>query len=104
MQRGEVWWANLPASTGKRPVLVLSRDRAIQVREFVAVSQVTTVIRQLPVEVNLGRKEGMPKECVINCDVINTIPKELLVEKICLLGSEKMRAVESAIKFAFDIS
>ena len=103
MQRGEVWWANLLAPTGKRPVLVLSRDRAIQVREFVTVSQVTTVIRGLPVEVSLSRKEGMPKECVINCDVISTIPKALLAEKICFLGSEKMKEVESAIKFALDI-
>jgi mRNA-degrading endonuclease toxin of MazEF toxin-antitoxin module len=26
MRRGEVWWADLPAPAGKRPVVLLSRN------------------------------------------------------------------------------
>lgn len=103
MQRGEVWWADLPKPVGQRPVLLLSRDKAIQVRDFLTVAQVTTVSRQIPVEVRLGREDGMPKNCVVNLDVLNTIPKVLLTGKICSLRPEKMKAVEEAIKFALDL-
>jgi mRNA interferase MazF len=100
MQRGEVWWAEFPAPVGKRPVVVLSRDRAIQVRTHVTVAQVTRTIRDIPVEVPLGLAEGLPKKCVANLDVINTIPKSLLKERLCLLPLEKVRAVDEAIRFA----
>jgi mRNA interferase MazF len=100
MQRGEVWWANLPAPVGKRPVLLLSRDKAIQVRESVTVAVMTRTIRHIPVEVPLGIHDGMPKACVINLDNINTIPKALLSQRISILSVPKMRLVEQAIKFS----
>ena len=100
MQRGEVWWAEFPAPVGQRPVVVLSRDRAIQVRTHVTVAQVTRTIRDIPVEVPLGPTEGLPKKCVANLDVINTIPKSLLKERVCLLPFEKIKALEEAIHFA----
>ena len=53
MERGEVWWADLPKPVGRRPVVILSRNRAIQVRDYVAVAEVTTTIRHIPVEVKL---------------------------------------------------
>ena len=100
MQRGEVWWANLPKPTGRRPVLILSRNIAIHVREYVTVAEITTTIRHIPVEVHLRREEGMPKECVINLDVINTIPKKFLVELITELNHGKLGDVEKKLKFA----
>jgi mRNA-degrading endonuclease toxin of MazEF toxin-antitoxin module len=41
MKRGEVWWADLPAPVGRRPVLLLSRDRAYAVRNAVTVAFLT---------------------------------------------------------------
>ena len=35
MERGEIWWADLPPPSGRRPVLLLSRNEAYSVREFV---------------------------------------------------------------------
>jgi mRNA-degrading endonuclease toxin of MazEF toxin-antitoxin module len=52
------------------------------------------------VEVLLGLEDGLPKKCAINLDVINTIPKKLLLERITSLSSEKLKGVESALKFA----
>ena len=31
MRRGEVWWADLPAPAGRRPVVLLSRNEAYAV-------------------------------------------------------------------------
>lgn len=103
MKRGEVWWANLPAPIGKRPVVLLSRDEAYTVRNAVTVAEVTRTIRGIPVEVPLSAKDGLPKKCVINLDTIMTIRKELLIERIALLRSEKIAATQKAIKFALDL-
>ena len=100
MERGEVWWADLPKPVGRRPVIILSRSRAIQVREYVTVAEVTTTIRNIPVEVLLGREDNLPRVCVVNLDVINTLPKKLLTERITILSRQKMEEVESALRFA----
>jgi len=100
MHKGEIWWANLPSPIGKRPVVLLSRDEAYSVRNAVTVAEVTSTIRNIPVEVNLGIEDDLPKKCVINLDTIITIRKELLVEKIIDLAPEKIDKVEEAIKFA----
>ena len=103
MHKVEVWWANLPSPIGKRPVVLLSRDEAYSVRNAVNVAEVTSTIRDIPVEVNLGTEDGLPKKCVINLDTIITIRKELLTEKITDLTSEKIDEVNKAIKFALDL-
>ncbi len=103
MHKGEVWWANLPNPIGKRPVVLLSRDEAYSVRNAVTVAEVTSTIRNIPVEVNLGTGDGLPKKCVINLDTIITIRKELLTEKITDLTSEKVDEVNKATKFALDL-
>ena len=100
MLRGEVWWAGLPAPQGKRPVLILSRDKAVQVRSHVTVAPLSRTIRELPTEVLLDPSDGVPKRCVVNLDSIGTIPKVLLRERICFLSAGKMREVASAIRFA----
>jgi len=103
MHKGEVWWANLPNPIGKRPVVLLSRDEAYSVRNAVTVAEITSTIRNIPVEVNLGTEDGLPKKCVINLDTIITIRKELLTEKITDLIPEKIDKVNKAIKFALDL-
>lgn len=103
MQKGEIWWANLPSPIGKRPVVLLSRDEAYSVRNAVTIAEVTSTIRNIPVEVNLGKEDGLAKKCVINLDTIITIRKELLTERITYLASEKIDQVNKAIKFALDI-
>lgn len=103
MRRGEVWWADLPLPLGRRPVVLLSRDEAYAVRNAVTVAEVTSTIRGIPVEVNLGPEDGLPKKCVVNLDTIVTIRKELLIERITVLGNEKIEQINAAIKFALAI-
>jgi len=103
VRRGEVWWADLPPPAGRRPVVLLSRDRAYRVRVSVTFAAVTRAVRGIPTEVPLGPEDGMPAACVVNADDILTAPKALLTERITLLSAEKMAAVEAAVKFALDI-
>lgn len=100
MRRGEIWWATLPLPIGTRPVVLLTRDAAIQVRTHVTVTELTRTMRRLPTEVELGPDDGLPKRCVANLDTINTIPKEALTERVAMLRPEKVAALERALKFA----
>ena len=103
MKKGEVWWADLPAPIGRRPVVLVSRDEAYADRNAVTVAEVTRTIRGMPVEVPLSPSDGLPKKCVVNLDTIVTIQKKLLRERICLLREEKIRQINEAIKFALDL-
>ena len=103
MRRGEVWWAELPAPLGRRPVLLLSRDEAYAIRNAVTVAEVTSTMRGIPVEVALGPEDGLPKRCVANLDTIVTIRKELLAERITMLRNNKIEQVNIAIKFALSL-
>jgi len=103
MRRGEVWWADLPAPIGRRPVALVSRDRAIQVREAVTVALVTTVVRNIPSEVPLSRRDGLPKNCAINCDVLETVPKLLMRERIAMLSAPKQERLDEALRFSLGL-
>jgi mRNA interferase MazF len=103
MHRGEVWWADLPLPVGRRPVLLLSREAAYKIRTSLTAAAITRTIRSIPVEVLLGKEDGMPAKCAVNLDHIITIPKSLLVERITALSTGKMAAVSGAIAFALDL-
>jgi mRNA interferase MazF len=84
-------------------VLLLSRNRAYQVRTSVTFALVTRTVRSIPVEVLLGPEDGMPAPCVVNADDILTAPKALLSERVAALSPEKMTEVEQAVRFALDL-
>jgi mRNA interferase MazF len=103
MRRGEVWWTELTAPIGRRPVVLLSRNEAYGVRNAVTVAEVTSTIRGIPVEVELGPEDGLPKKCVVNLDTLATIRKHLLIERIAILRDEKIEQIDSAIRFALSL-
>ena len=103
MQRGDVWWGELPPPVGRRPLLLLSRDSAYRIRTSVTVAVITRTIRHIPVEVTLTEQDGMPAVCAVNLDNIITIPKSLLTERITRLSAAKMADVAKAISFALDL-
>jgi mRNA interferase MazF len=94
----EIWWANLPA--GRRPILLLSRNEAYQyLNKFVA-AEVTTTIRAIPVEVLLGRSEGLPAACVANLDNIRGVPKSALESMAGKLSGARRSEVKRALGYA----
>jgi mRNA interferase MazF len=60
----------------------------------------TTTIRGLQTEVELGREDGMPRECVLNADHTDTVAKGYLVQRISTLRTEKLQAVCVALAAA----
>ena len=103
MRRGEIWWAELELPAGRRPVILLSRNEAYNVRSLVIVAPVTTRIRHIPSEVLLGTDDGLPQDCVANLDTITTIPKDCLRSRLATLNAKKLKEVEVAIHFALGL-
>ena len=103
MRRGEVWWAHLPLPTGRRPVVLVSRDSAYRARTSVTIAPVTRTVRNIPVEVPLDQRDGLPAPCVVNVDDLTTIAKSFLKQRIATLSAERMHQIEDAIRFALDL-
>jgi mRNA interferase MazF len=89
VSRGAIFWLDLEAE-GRRPVCILTRDAAISGLRNVVVALLTTRIRGLVSEVQLGSEDGMPRECAISLDNVRTVPKAQLTEEITRLGSDRM--------------
>jgi mRNA interferase MazF len=103
MDRAEVWWADLPAPVGRRPVLILTRSAVVPGRSQLVVAQVTQTVHNLASEVPLTKSDGMPRDCVVNCDVLLTVPKPLMVRRIAKLSAARMAEVHDAIRFALEL-
>jgi mRNA interferase MazF len=101
--RGDVWWAEEP-DLGRRPVLVLTRDRAIDVLTFVLVAPVTRTVRGIPTEVPLGEVDGMPSPCAVTLDNVRTIRRSLLTSRITALSATTMQRTCDALAIAVDCS
>ena len=103
MKQYELWWADLPEPIGRRPVLLLSRDQVYRILKRATVAEVSTTIRNIPVEVELGLDEGVTRASVANVDNIHAVAINRLTSKIGELGAERTWEVERALGFAFDI-
>jgi mRNA interferase MazF len=100
VRRGEVWWARVDK---RRPVVLVSREEAYAVRALVIVAPATTTVRGYAVEVKLGRREGLPRSCVVNCDWLVTLPKSDLIERAGALSGTKLDQLDSALRFALGL-
>jgi mRNA interferase MazF len=106
MRRGEVRWHTFAAPDKRRPVVILTRNSASGFLSALTVAPITTTMRGIPTEVFLGREDGLPMDCAVNLDNIQTVPKANLGSLIASLSSDRMTEVQQAISFAlgFDFS
>jgi mRNA interferase MazF len=103
MRRGEIWWAHMPVTSGRRPVVLVSRNVAYVARSKITVIEVTTRVRGLETEVPLGLRDGLPRTCCANADNVVTIDKAWLDEQIGTLGPEKMKRLDQALALALGL-
>lgn len=100
MRRGEVRWYTFSQPDKKRPVVILTRDTVIDYLGEVTVAPVTSTMRDIPSEVLLLRADGMPRDCAINLDHIQTVAKGRIGALITTLSAEKMVMLRQALLFA----
>lgn len=103
MKRGEIRWYRFKAPDKNRPVLILTRDSILEYLGEVTVAPVTSTIRNIPSEVSLTKRDGMPRDCAINFDHIQTVSRGKIGSLITTLSPDRMRHVRESILFALDL-
>lgn len=104
MRRGEIYVAVLPEPVGRRPVLLVTRSSATEVRTAVTVAPITRTVRGIASELPLGRAHGLRARSVANCDSLQTIPKDALGRRpLGRLGADELPALDRALRYALGI-
>jgi mRNA interferase MazF len=94
----------MPESIGRRPVLLLSRNPAYEYLTRVIVVEITSTIRNIPVEVGLGSSEGLRHSSVANFDNVHVVSKERLLSRIGTLRVRRIAEVKRALGYSLDWS
>ena len=100
MRRGEIRWYRFQLPDKKRPVLILTRESALGFLREVTVAPITSTIREIPSEVALTPADGVPRECAVNLDHVQTVPIARIGQVIATLPAHRMSEVRSAMLFA----
>jgi len=103
MKRGEIRWYKFSHPDKKRPVLILTRNSVLEYLGEVTIAPITTTVRDIPSEVFLSKTDGMPRECAINCDHLQSVSKGKIGTVITTLTPAKLKKVGQAINFALDL-
>jgi mRNA interferase MazF len=83
--------------------LILTRNSILEYLDEVTVAPITSTVRDIPSEVFLSKNEGMPRDCAINFDHIQTVSKRNIGSLITQLSTAKSKQVREAIAFALDL-
>ena len=103
MKHGDIRWYKFVRPDKKRPVLILTRDSVLEYLNEVTIAPITGTVRNIPSEVFLTKADGMLRDCAVNCDHLQTVPKGKIGPLITSLLPAKMVDVGQAIRFALDI-
>lgn len=97
-------WYRFQQPDKKRPVLILTRDSIIDYLNEVTIAPITRTIRDIPTEVMLTEADGVPAECAVNCDHLQTVAKARVGALITTLPAARMAELGPAVRFALGFS
>ena len=100
MRRGEVRWYTFARPDKRRPVLLLTRDSALEFLGEVTVAPITSTIREIPSEAQLTAADGLSRDCTVNLDHFQSVARTKLGPVVTTLDSRKMAEVRAALLFA----
>ena len=100
MRRGEIRWYRFQRPDKRRPVLILTRNSALDFLGEVTVAPVPSTVRQIPSEVRLTTADGVRRDCAVNLDHLQTVQRQRVGGLIATLSSGRMSEVQAALLFA----
>ena len=112
MQRGELWWVELPEPFGsmpgyRRPAIIISADSFnLSNLNTILVVTITSNLRlaQAPGNVLLPKsKTGLTKDSVANVTQLVATDRALFSEKVSELPASIMRQIENGLRLAMDL-
>jgi mRNA interferase MazF len=96
-RRGDVWLADLDKV---RPVIVLTRDPLGALLNAVIAAPVTSTVRGLSTEVNVGPEDGVRLESVANLDNVQLVARARLIRRVGRARLATMTAICTALSIA----
>ena len=112
VERGEIWWANLPEPVGSspgfpRPVLIVQSDRFNRSQiNTVVIAIVSTNLKLADSEGNVlltARQTNLPKDSVVNVSQLFTIDESLLRDFVSALPAKKMEQVDRGLRLVLSL-
>jgi len=100
VNRGEIWLYAFKSPDKRRPVLVLSRQKAIDLLRTILVAPITSAAHGVPSEAQVGIDEGLKHDSVVNLDQAQTVDQKRLQHFVGSVRPEKMNAVCRALLIA----
>jgi mRNA interferase MazF len=107
MQRGDIWWADLPAPAGsapghRRPMLIVQSDAFNRSAiSTVLCAAITSNLRlaDAPGNVRIApRESGLPKPSVVNVSQLVTLDRSSLTERVQTLGVRTMEQIGEGLR------
>lgn len=100
IRRGEIWNYEFKPPDKRRPVLVLSRQKAINMLNYVIAAPITSTIHGSVSEVVVGIEQGLKNTSAINLDNVQTVEKSKLIQFVGTLDAELMKKACRALSIA----
>ena len=98
MKPGEVWFAELGMTEKSRPVLLLAVPRPADARTLVIVAPLTSQIRGMRGEVDLGKPRWLPKHSAVNVQGLASFDPIRLSRRMGAISSEQHQGVKTALR------
>jgi len=90
MKHGEIRWYKSLAPDKNRAVHILTRDSVLEYLGEVTIAPITTTVRDIPSEGFLSTVDGMPTDCSVNGDHLETVSTGEIGALITSLSRTKM--------------
>jgi mRNA interferase MazF len=97
----EVWIVDFGLAAKERPVLVVAAPKPQDARSLVVVLPLTSQLRGLRGEVDIGKPRWLPKHSAVNVQGFASIDRYALKRKLGKLPPEQFHAVKDAIRDLF---
>lgn len=97
--QGELWLLESPSHKA-RPVLVVTRDQAIDALDTVVVAPASSTERRIPTCMPVGPDEGLDHDSIASFDNLAVVPKSLLTIRLGMLdpgGVQRMCGALNAL-------
>lgn len=95
---GEVWTVDFGTAAKQRPVVILAFPQPQDARALVVVTPLTSQIRGLRGEVDLGKPRWLPKPSAVNIQGLASIDQHSLLRKLGKLTPSQLEAVKVAVR------
>lgn len=110
MQRGEIWWADLPAPVAsepgyRRPILIVQSNEFNRSRIRTVIAAILTTnlrLAEAPGNILVTTQEtGLLQDSVVNVSQVITVDKSFLMERVSQVSDRIMLLVDEGLRLVF---